>query len=65
MSDTARVKARLSLLSQSLGELEDELDSIFSTHLGSVTKGLDSIQQAKLATLLPYITYDLIFSTFG
>ena len=60
--DTAKVSAKISALNFSLDELEAELEPLFSQTLPESVVGLENIQQAKLQVLLPYLTYDLIFS---
>ncbi|KIL71579.1 hypothetical protein M378DRAFT_182965 [Amanita muscaria Koide BX008] len=60
-SETAKAKSRLSVLASSFDDLEDLLEPLFSQSLPENLMGLESIQQAKLQTLLPYLVYDLIF----
>lgn len=62
-NETVKAKARLAALSNSLTELETHLDPLLSQTLPETLLPLEPIQQAKLQTLLSYVTYDLIFST--
>jgi hypothetical protein len=61
-TETAKVKSSLSSLSNSLDELETELEPLFAQSLPEFIINLDKIQQAKLQTVLPYLICDLIFS---
>lgn len=61
-SETNKVKAKLAALSASFDDLEAELEPLFSQTLPETIIGLESIQKAKLQTVLPYLVYDLIFS---
>jgi exosome complex protein LRP1 len=61
-SETNKVKAKLAALSASFDDLEVELEPLFSQTLPETIIGLESIQKAKLQTVLPYLVYDLIFS---
>lgn len=63
-TETEKVKAKLSTLSSSLDELEAQLEPLFSQTLPETIVALETIQQAKLQTVLPYLVYDLIFSTY-
>ncbi|KAF7791607.1 hypothetical protein EIP86_002624 [Pleurotus ostreatoroseus] len=60
-TDTSKVSSRLAALNLSLDELEAELEPLLSQSLPETLVGLDTIQQAKLQVLLPYLLYDLIF----
>ena len=64
-TDTSKVSARLAALNLSLDELEAELEPLLSQSLPESVVGLETIQQAKLQVLLPYLMYDLIFSAFS
>ncbi|KAH9004140.1 hypothetical protein EDB86DRAFT_3062472 [Lactarius hatsudake] len=59
--DTLKVKKRLSTLSSSLDELENGLAAMLSQSLPELLIGLDTIQQAKLQVIIPYLVYDLVF----
>ncbi|KAL5495051.1 hypothetical protein ACEPAI_513 [Sanghuangporus weigelae] len=48
-------------LSESLRELEEKLEPLFSKSLPDTLDSLDTLQQAKLQVLLPYLINDLIF----
>lgn len=61
-SETNKVKAKLAALSASFDDLEAELEPLFFQTLPETIIGLESIQKAKLQTVLPYLVYDLIFS---
>jgi len=61
MANTSKLNARLAALSSSLDELESVLDPLFSQTLPETIVGLESLQQAKLQTALPYVVYDLLF----
>ncbi|KII93962.1 hypothetical protein PLICRDRAFT_171658 [Plicaturopsis crispa FD-325 SS-3] len=60
-SETNRLKARLSTLSDSLDDLETQLAPLLAQTLPETVVGLETIQQAKLQTVLPYLVYDLVF----
>ncbi|KAF8273035.1 hypothetical protein EI94DRAFT_1564974, partial [Lactarius quietus] len=45
----------------SLDELETGLDALLSQSLPEHILGLDTIQQAKLQVVIPYLVYDLVF----
>lgn len=63
-TETTRAKAKLANLSRSLAELEIHLEPLFSQTLLETLLPLEPLQQAKLQTLLSYVTFDLIFSAF-
>ena len=50
-------------MAQSLNNLEAKLDPLFAQDLSKTAASLDSLQQAKLHVVLPYLINDLIFST--
>jgi exosome complex protein LRP1 len=60
--DTAKHQRKLASLISTLNELEKELAPLLSQALPETTLNLDSIQQAKLNILIPYLVYDLAFS---
>ncbi|KIM47560.1 hypothetical protein M413DRAFT_439227, partial [Hebeloma cylindrosporum] len=60
-SETTKLKAKLATLTSSFDDLESLLEPLFSQTLPETLVGLESIQQAKLQTVLPYLVYDLIF----
>lgn len=59
--DTLKIKRRLSTLASSLDELETGLAALLSQSLPELVLGLDTIQQAKLQVVVPYLVYDLVF----
>ncbi|KAI9460473.1 hypothetical protein BJY52DRAFT_256338 [Lactarius psammicola] len=59
--DTLKIKRRLSALASSLDELETGLAALLSQSLPELVLGLDTIQQAKLQVVIPYLVYDLVF----
>lgn len=61
-SETTKLKSKLATLSSSLDDLEAHLGPLFAQSLPKSILGLDTIQQAKLHCVLPYLVYDLIFS---
>lgn len=62
-SQTEKAKAKLANLSSSFDDLEAILEPLFAQTLPESIMTLEPIQQAKLQTVLPYLVYDLIFST--
>lgn len=63
--DTDKIKRQLANLSGSLTELETYLEPLLAKSLPETLVGLDTIQQAKLQTVVPYVVYDLVFSQFS
>lgn len=61
-TETAKAKSKLAILSSSLSELESQLEPLFTQTLPETLLSLEPIEQAKLQTLLTYVTYDLVFS---
>ncbi|KAH9065854.1 hypothetical protein EDB87DRAFT_1574294 [Lactarius vividus] len=59
--DTLKIKKRLATLSSSLDDLENGLAAMLSQSLPELLLGLDTIQQAKLQVIIPYLVYDLVF----
>lgn len=63
MSDeTDKLKNKLLALGNSLDDLETQLEPLFAQTLPETVVDLDTIQQAKLQVVIPYLVYDLIFS---
>ncbi|KAH7886205.1 hypothetical protein F5I97DRAFT_1808609 [Phlebopus sp. FC_14] len=60
-ADTEKLRSKLSKLSKSFDELELQLDNLFSQSLAETLLGLDTIQQAKMQVIIPYVVYDLVF----
>jgi exosome complex protein LRP1 len=59
--DTLKIKRKLSTLTNSLDDLEASLTALLSQSLPDLVIGLDTIQQAKLQVVIPYLVYDLVF----
>jgi exosome complex protein LRP1 len=59
--DTRKIKRKLSALASSLDDLETDLSALLSQSLPEVILGLETIQQAKLQVVIPYLVYDLVF----
>lgn len=60
-SDEDRLRAKVANLNASLDELETQLDPLFTKSLPETLVALETIQQAKLQVVLPYVLYDLVF----
>lgn len=65
MSTKLIVRRKVAAVDASLDELEHELEPLLSQSLPETLLGLETIQQAKLQTLIPYLLYDLVFSASG
>ena len=64
MADAAeRLLAKLATLNDSLDDLEERLEPLLAQTLPESLLPLETIQQVKLNVALPYLVYDLIFST--
>jgi exosome complex protein LRP1 len=61
-NETNRLKAKLATLSESLDVIEGQLEPLLAHTLPETTVGLETMQQAKLQVVLPYLVYDLMFS---
>jgi len=61
-SETVKLKSKLTALSNSLDDLEIKLEPLLAQGLPESLADLETIQQAKLQIVLPYLVYDLIFS---
>jgi exosome complex protein LRP1 len=61
-NETNRLKANLSTLGESLDGIEARLEALLAQTLPETIVGLETMQQAKLQVVLPYLVYDLIFS---
>ncbi|KAH9997771.1 Sas10/Utp3/C1D family-domain-containing protein [Russula compacta] len=59
--DTTKIKRKLSTLTSSLHDLETNLAELLSQSLPELVLDLDTIQQAKLQVVIPYLAYDLVF----
>jgi exosome complex protein LRP1 len=61
-NETNRLKANLSTLGESLDDIETWLEPLLAQTLPETVVGLETMQQAKLQVVLPYLVYDLVFS---
>lgn len=62
-ADSQQLRAKVAALDSSLDDLESQLEPLLAQTLPESLVGLETIQQAKLQIALPYLVYDLIFST--
>lgn len=60
-TETAKIHSKLAKLNKSLDELESQLEPLFAQSLPETLLALDTIQQAKLQVIIPYVVYDLVF----
>ncbi|KAG2138694.1 Sas10/Utp3/C1D family-domain-containing protein [Suillus bovinus] len=60
-SDEDKLRAKVAKLNTSLDELETQLEPLFTKSLPETLVALETIQQAKLQVILPYVLYDLVF----
>ena len=60
-TDTSKLRNKIAKLNKSLDELESKLEPLFAQSLDETLLGLDTIQQAKLLVIIPYVVYDLVF----
>ena len=60
--DTPKIRRKIFTLASSLDDLETSLTALSSQSLPDLVTGLDTIQQAKLQVVIPYLVYDLVFS---
>ncbi|KAL4067296.1 hypothetical protein V8B97DRAFT_1977087 [Scleroderma yunnanense] len=60
-TDTPKLRSKIAKLNKSLDELESQLEPLFAQSLDETLLGLDTIQQAKMQTIIPYVVYDLVF----
>lgn len=60
-TDTTKIRSKLARLDESLDELESKLEPLFAKSLPETLLALDTIQQAKLQVIIPYVVYDLVF----
>ena len=63
-SETQNLNLKLQSLSSAFSDLEDQLAPLFARSLPETLVDLDPIKAAKLQTVLAYVVYDLIFSTY-
>ena len=64
-TDTSKLRNKIAKLNKSLDELESKLEPLFAQSLDETLLGLDTIQQAKLLVIIPYVVYDLVFGRLG
>lgn len=62
-ADTTKIRSKLTKLDKSLDQLEAQLEPLFAQSLPETLLALDTIQQAKLQAIIPYVVYDLVFGT--
>lgn len=60
-ADATKIRSKLAKLDKSLDQLESQLEPLFAQSLPETLLALDTIQQAKLQVIVPYVVYDLIF----
>ncbi|KAG8219419.1 hypothetical protein J3R82DRAFT_342 [Butyriboletus roseoflavus] len=60
-TDTTKIRSKLAKLDKSLDALEAQLEPLFAQSLPETLLALDTIQQAKLQAVIPYVVYDLVF----
>ncbi|KAF8131670.1 hypothetical protein EV363DRAFT_1330693 [Boletus edulis] len=60
-TDTAKIRSKLAKLDTSLDALESQLEPLFAQSLPETLLALDTIQQATLHVVIPYVVYDLVF----
>ncbi|KAG6331964.1 hypothetical protein ID866_7127 [Astraeus odoratus] len=60
-TETAKLRHKITKLNKSLDELESQLEPLFLQPLAETLLGLDTIQQAKMQVVIPYVVYDLVF----
>jgi hypothetical protein len=61
-TDTHKLRARVAILDKLLDDFDGQLDDLLAKSLPETLLGLDTIQQAKLQTTVPYLVYDLVIS---
>ena len=64
-TDTSKLRNKIGKLNKSFDELESKLEPLFAQSLDETLLGLDTIQQAKLLVIIPYVVYDLVFGRLG
>jgi len=60
-ADTSKLRKKIAKLNKSLDELESQLEPLFAQSLDETLLELDTIQQAKMQVIIPYVVYDLVF----
>ena len=62
-TSTKKLVSKAQSVSTALDELEAKLEPLLEKSLPETLNSLDTLQQAKLNVLLPYLINDLIFSS--
>jgi exosome complex protein LRP1 len=60
-TETTKIRSKLAKLDKSLDQLESQLEPLLAQSLPESLLALDTIQQAKLQVVIPYVVYDLVF----
>ncbi|KAI6048049.1 hypothetical protein EDC04DRAFT_2556139 [Pisolithus marmoratus] len=60
-TDATKIRKKIAKLNKHLDELESQLEPLFSQPLAETLVTLDTIQQAKMQVIIPYVVYDLVF----
>ncbi|KAI6112430.1 hypothetical protein EDD16DRAFT_1709790 [Pisolithus croceorrhizus] len=60
-TDATKIRKKIAKLNKHLDELESQLEPLFSQPLAETLVRLDTIQQAKIQVVIPYVVYDLVF----
>lgn len=60
-SGKSKARSKVDALNASLDELENKLEPLFARPLSDTLSSLETVQQAKLYAVLPYLINDLIF----
>jgi len=60
-TDTSKIRSKLAKLDKSLDQLESHLEPLLAQSLPETLLALDTLQQAKLQVVIPYVVYDLVF----
>ncbi|KAI6133625.1 hypothetical protein EDD17DRAFT_1475825 [Pisolithus thermaeus] len=60
-TDATKMRKKIAKLNKHLDELESQLEPLFSQSLAETLVRLDTIQQAKVQVVIPYVVYDLVF----
>lgn len=60
-TDATKIRKKIAKLNKHLDELESQLEPLLSQSLAETLVRLDTIQQAKIQVVIPYVVYDLVF----